>query len=84
MDTKTFISSQAHWLVALSISHPKPTKELASPTHRLTGIMHETLTANISKLGGSGLLKVCTFNQNSNGLIGRWHRNPSLLILANR
>ncbi len=42
------------------------------------------LTANISKLGNSGLLKVCTFNQNCNGLKGRWHRNPSLLILATR
>ncbi len=76
--------SQAHWLVALANSHPKPTKELALPTHRLTGIMHETLTANISKLGGGGLPKVCTFNQIINGLISWWHGNPSLLILANR
>jgi hypothetical protein len=41
-------------------------------------------TANISKLGFSGFLKVCTFNQNYNGRIGGWHGNPSLLILANR
>jgi hypothetical protein len=44
----------------------------------------QCLTANISKLGFSGFLKVCTFNQNYNGRIGGWHGNPSLLILANR
>ena len=30
----------------------------------------QQLTANISKLGLSGLRKVCTFNQNFNGLTG--------------
>ena len=44
----------------------------------------QCLTANISKLGVSGLLKVSTFNQNFNGLISKWLGNPSLLILANR
>ena len=44
----------------------------------------QCLTANISKLGVSGLRKVSTFNQNCYGLIGWWHRNPSLLILAKR
>ncbi len=47
-------------------------------------INRQCLTANIRKLGFRGLLKVSTFNQNFNGLIGRWYRNPSLLILANR
>lgn len=41
-------------------------------------------TANISKLGDSGLSKVRIFNQNNNGLISKWFGNPSLLILANR
>ncbi len=41
-------------------------------------------TANISKLGDSGLRKVSTFNQNYNGLTSWVLRNPSLLILANR
>jgi hypothetical protein len=76
--------SQAHCLVAQADTLPKPAKELALPTHGLTRIMHETLTANISKLGESGMLKVCTFNKIINGLISRWHGNPSLLILANR
>ena len=44
----------------------------------------QCLTANISKLGVIGLRKVSTFNQNFNGLIGKWLGNPSLLILANR
>ena len=45
---------------------------------------NETPTANISKLGVSGLLKVCTFNQIISGLICKWLGNPSLLILAKR
>jgi len=44
----------------------------------------QQLTANISKLGVSGLLKVCTFNKIFNGLTGEWLGNPSLLILAKR
>jgi len=44
----------------------------------------QCLTANISKLGGSGLFKVHTFNKIFNGLIIRWLGNPSLLILVNR
>lgn len=68
----------------LQTHNPKPAKELAMPTHGLTRIKHETLTANISKLGVSGLRKVCTFNKNCSGLIVNWLRNPSLLILANR
>ena len=47
-------------------------------------IKHETLTANISKLGVCGLFKVCTFNNNFNGMTSKWHGNPSQLILANR
>ena len=50
----------------------------------MIGKIIQPITANISKLGGSGLRKVSTFNQNCNGLIGGWHGNPSLLILANR
>jgi len=50
----------------------------------IENISRQCLTANISKLGVSGLRNFCTFNQNSNGLIGRWLGNPSLLILANR
>lgn len=74
--------SQAHWLVAQADSQPKPAKELALPTRGQTGIKHETLTTNISKLGVSGLIKVCTFNKTFNGLTGDWLRNPSQLILA--
>ena len=44
----------------------------------------QCLTANISKLGDSGLVKVRTFNRIFNGLTSGWLRNPSLLILANR
>lgn len=76
--------SQAHCLVTRASSQPKPVKELALPTHGLTEIMHETLTANISKLGVSGLRKVSTFNQNCNGLIRKWLGKPILLILARR
>ena len=47
-------------------------------------VNRQCLTANISKLGVSGLREVSTFNQNCNGLIGKWLGNPSLLILANR
>jgi len=74
--------------------HSKPTlqanfaKEPFRPSHsieRLIGkINRQCLTANISKLGVSGLRKVCTFNQIINGLISKWLGNPSLLILANR
>lgn len=78
------MNSQAHWQVTLAHTLPKPAKELALPTHGLTRIMHETLTANISKLGVSGLRKVSAFNQIFNGLIGKWLGNPSLLILAIR
>jgi len=41
-------------------------------------------TANISKLGASGLRKVCAFYENISSLTGMWLGNPSLLILANR
>ena len=47
-------------------------------------INRQCLTANISKLGVSGLSNACTFNKNFNGLISKWLGNPSLLILANR
>lgn len=47
-------------------------------------IKHEPPTANISKLGVSGLFKVCTLNKNFNGLTCKWLGNPSLLILAIR
>jgi len=43
-----------------------------------------TSTANISKLGVSDLIKVCTFNTIFNGSTGEWLRNPSQLILAKR
>ena len=36
----------------------------------MIGKIIQPITANISKLGGSGLRKVSTFNQNCNGLIG--------------
>ena len=39
-------NSQAHCLVTQADSRLKPAKELALPTHGLTRIMHETLTAN--------------------------------------
>ncbi len=45
---------------------------------------HQHTTANISKLGVSDLVKVCTFNKIFNGLTGEWLRNPSQLILATR
>jgi hypothetical protein len=51
---------------------------------QIENINRQCLTANKSKLGKSGVLKVCTFNQNINGLIGKWLRNPSLLLLATR
>lgn len=81
---KIATAGQAHCLFARSVTRPKPAKELALPSHRLKGRKHETLTANISKLGFSGLRKVCTFNKILSGLIGKWLRKPSLLILANR
>ncbi len=62
--------SQAHCLVALANAKPKPAKELAMPTHRQTGIKHETLTRNIRKPGIVGSLNFCTFIQNCNSLIG--------------
>jgi hypothetical protein len=70
--------------IALS-AYPDKTKIGGKMTRKWL-IMSEAqcLTANISKLGVSGLRKVSTFIQNRNGLIGRWHGNPSLLILANR
>jgi len=40
---KIATDSQAHCLVAQAASRPKPAKEHALPTHRLTGIKHKTL-----------------------------------------
>ena len=62
------MNSQAHCLVAQANTHPKPAKELALPTHRLTEIKHETLTRNIRKPGDVDKFKLCTFTQNCNGL----------------
>ena len=39
-----YSQSQAHCLVAQASTQPKPAKELALPTHRLTEIKYETLT----------------------------------------
>jgi len=64
----TIPPKQAHWLVALAYTRPKPAKELVCPTHGLTGIKHETLTRNIRKPGDVGNLNFCTFTQNCNGL----------------
>lgn len=63
-----------------------PKQKFSSPRsdNRLLMNNAQPITANISKLGVSSLRKVCTFNQNCNGLISWWHGNPSLLILANR
>jgi hypothetical protein len=73
--------------------NPKMPKEPSSPSRsnarierQLHGEMNQgqRTTANISKLGVSGLRKVCIFNQNYSGLIVNWLRNPSLLIPARR
>lgn len=72
---------------------PKMPKEPSSPSRSNAQIEHQYInrqidnkiehgqrtTANISKLGDSGLPIFSTFNQNINGLISMWHRNPSLL-----
>ena len=52
----TIPPKQAHWLVTLACTHPKPAKELVLRTHRLTVIMHETLTAGILNCRAEGLL----------------------------
>lgn len=49
--------SQAHCLVAQASTQPKPAKELALPTHELTGIKHETLTRGIKHWGLSGYVR---------------------------
>jgi len=69
--------SQAHCLVALANTQPKPAKELSLPTHGLTGIKHETLTRNIRKPGVVSILKFCTFIKNCNGLISWSFENPA-------
>lgn len=60
-------------------------RDSASLIHKLIESKNrQCLTANIIKLGVSGLTKVRTFNKIFNGLINKWLGNPSLLILANR
>ncbi len=61
MERKVFIkpnTSQAHWLVALANTQPKPAKELASPTRREFVIKHESLTKYIKHWATSGYNEV--------------------------
>jgi hypothetical protein len=67
------MNSQAHCVVAQASTNPKLAKELASPTHRLTGIKHETLIHNIKQLGFSGLRGFCS---RANVFLGGYRRAP--------
>jgi hypothetical protein len=91
---KPTLHSHTHCQVAQRPSaHPKLVKECLCPntlgtTKLIANILKmnkgQLVTANISKLGISSLLKVSTFNKIFNGLTGEWLRKPSLLILATR
>jgi hypothetical protein len=67
------MNSQAHCLVAQANTHPKPAKELALPTHRLTEIKHETLTMYIQNRRDSSKFNGCSPHQLSSNLTGKCH-----------
>ncbi len=75
--------SQAHCLVSYANALPKPAKELALPTHGLTGTKHETPTHGIVHAGFRGFRAFVARKKSRCKLIGNRFVIPHDTIPSN-